>query len=116
METTVQEIIYQLLALIASGIVGYVGLEVKSYFRAKKDILGYEFDNDRFERIIDNSIDYAEGVSNEYFKIQAKKMAGNDKLDFARKYVNMIEPSKVAELGDRLDSMISRRVVQKYSK
>ena len=112
--TALQEIIYQILALISSGGIGIVGLEIKAYMAKKKAILGYEFDNDRMNRIIDNAIDYAETEGNKYYKIQAKKMAASDKLDAARYYVNKMDADKVAELGDKLDVMIDRSINKKF--
>lgn len=114
MDTALQEIIYQILTLLGSGLVGWIGLEIKAYIKRKKEIMGYEFDNNKFERIIDKAVDYAESKGNEYYKVQAKKMASSDKLDYARGYVNLMDPKKVAELGSTLDKMINRAVVKKY--
>ena len=114
MDTALQELIYQFMAILGSGLIGWIGLEVKSYIAKKKAIMGYEFDNDKMERIINNAVDYAETRGNEYFKVQAKKMASSEKLDTAREYINMVDAKKVQELGNTLDAMISRKVSSKY--
>ena len=112
--TALQEILYQVLTLIASGIIGIVGLEIKSYIAKKKAIMGYEFDNNRINRIIDNAVDYAEIKGNEYLKVQSKKMAASDKLDAARYYVNKMDSRKIQELGSKLDVMIDRSINKKF--
>jgi len=112
--TALQEILYQVMTLIASGVIGIVGLELKAYMAKKKAILGYEFDNNKINRIIDNAVDYAETKGNDYLKVQSKKMAASEKLDAARYYINKMDANKVVELGAKLDMMIDRSINRKF--
>ena len=112
METTTQELIYQVMLIVATGILSFIGAELKSYLAKKKAILGYEFDNTRIERIIDNGVNYAESEAKKYFKIQSEKIAGSDKLDFARTYIDKVDKTIAVKYGTKLNDMIERKVIQ----
>ena len=112
METTTQELIYQIIMMIVTGILTFIGAELKSYLAKKKAILGYEFDNAKVERIIENSVNFAEAKSKKYLKEQSKKIASSKKLDFARTYINKVDKKIAIKYGDKLNDMIERKVIQ----
>ncbi len=112
METTTQEIIYQVIAITISGILGLIGVYVKNFLTTKIDIAKYGFENDRVERIITNAVDYAEQKSREYAKGIARNTASSEKLDLARQYINQIDKNIVTKYGNDLDLMIERKVIQ----
>jgi len=112
METTTQELIYQVMLIVATGILSFIGAELKSYLAKKKAILGYEFDNTRIERIIDNAVNFAEQKGKQYVKIQARKIASSDKLDFARDYIDKVDKNIIGKYGVKIDDMIERKISQ----
>jgi hypothetical protein len=115
MGTTTQELIYQILTLIVSGSLAIISAEVKSYLKKKKEILGYEFDNDRVERILDNAVHFAEAKAKARIKVKAEELSDNEKLIFAKAYINKIDKNVVAKYGSQLDSMIERKVAQRFN-
>jgi len=114
METTTQEIIYQLLALLVSGILAVLGAYVKKLITTKIDIAKYGFENERVERIIDNAISYAEQKGKAIAKKNSVKLAGNKKLEFAKIYINKVDKKIVKKYGLQLEDMIERKVAQKF--
>ena len=114
MENTTQEIIYQLIAVVMSGVIVYVGAYAKELFKTKVVIAKYDFDNDRVERIIDNGVTYAEQYAKSMAKKTAESIASSHKLDVARKYINGVDKSIVTSYGEQLDRMIERKVAQKF--
>jgi hypothetical protein len=114
METTTQELIYQGLTLLISGILAIIGAYVKSLIKTKIDIAKYGFENDRVERIIDNAVNYAEQKAKVAAKGQAAKLAGSDKLHVAREYINRVDKGIITKYATQLDNMIDRKVAQKF--
>lgn len=114
METTTQELIYQVILLLVSGILAILSAYLKKFIQTKIDIEKYGFENERVERIIDNAINFAEQKGKEFAKVQASKIASTDKLDFARKYINGVDKNIVEKYGTQLDDMIARKVAQKF--
>jgi len=112
METTTQELIYQLLILVASGVLATIGAYLKSYIKTKIDVTRYGFENDKLERIITNAVDYAEQKASCYAKKHSASLAGSQKLNYARTYINMVDQNIVKDYGDSLKLMIERRVEQ----
>lgn len=114
MENTTQELIYQLLALIASGILAILGAYLKKLIQTKIDIEKYGFENDRVERIIDNAINFAEQKAKEYAKTQSGQIASNQKLTTAKRYIDKVDKNIIEKFGTQLDDMITRKVAQKF--
>ena len=108
-----QEIVYQLLAAGVSGVIGMVGMYAKAYIETKMKHMDYEFENSRIERILDNAVNYADRVGKEYAEVYAKRVAGDEHLSNARKYINRIDPKLVVKLGNELNVMIERKIEQK---
>lgn len=114
METTTQELIYQVLTLLSSVILAVIGAYVKSLIKTKIDIAKYGFENDRVERIIDNAISFAEQRAKEAIKTDTPRLAGSDKLNVAREYINRVDKDIVVKYATQLDDMITRKVAQKF--
>jgi len=112
METATQELIFQTITIVISLGLTVLGVYVKKLITTKIDVTKYGFENDRIERILDNAINYAEGKAREHAKTGSIKLAGNEKLYAARKYIDKIDPTIVAKYGNQLDDMISRKVIQ----
>ena len=114
METTTQELIYQLMALFISGILAVIGAYAKKLITTKIDIAKYGFENERVERIIDNAVNFAEQKGKEYVKDKAGRIKGSAKLDFAKKYINEVDKNIIKDYGTQIDDMISRKVAQAF--
>jgi len=114
MDTTLQELINQGLILLITAIFAVVGAYLKQLIKTKIDVTKYGFENDRVERILDNSVSYAEQKAKDYSKGQASNIASSKKLDFARKYINTVDRAVVEKYGTELNSMIERKVAQKF--
>jgi len=114
MDTTLQELIYQFMMLIVTAVLTLIGSYIKQYIQTKIDIAKYGFENDRVERIIDNAVHFAEQKAKDFSKVQSKKVAGSEKLDMARDYINMVDNNIIAKYGNQLNSMIERKVAQRF--
>lgn len=114
METTTQELIYQFMVILVSGILAILGAYVKQLIKTKIDVEKYGFENERVERIIDNAVNFAEQKGKEFAKVQTVKIASNEKLDFARKYINGVDKDIIEKYGTQIDDMIARKVAQKF--
>jgi len=113
MDTT-QELINQSIIIGITFIFGVVGAYLKTLIKTKIDVTKYGFENDRVERILDNAVSYAEKKAKDYSKSQSANIASSKKLDFARKYINTVDRSVVEKYGTELNSMIERKVAQKF--
>lgn len=114
MDTTTQELIYQAIMILLSGVLAVIGAYVKKLITTKIDIAKYGFENDRVERIIDNAINFAEQTAREITKDKAHKLAGSEKLKLARKYIDKVDKSIVEKYGTQLDKMVTRKVAQSF--
>lgn len=112
METTTQQIAFQLMMLILSGILAMISAYVKKYLETKVQIAQYGFDNERIERIIGNAVSFAEQKGASHLKQYAEKIAGNEKLDFAKQYIDTVDKSIIEKYGGQLDMMIERKINQ----
>ena len=112
MDTTMQELIFQTMMIIISVGLTAIGVYAKMLITTKIDVTKYGFENERVERILDNAVNYAEGRGKQYAKAKSESLASNKKLDFARQYINQVDPKIVAKYGAQLDDMIGRKVVQ----
>lgn len=106
MDTTTQEIIYQIMALIISGVFVLIGAYIKS--------LKYVKDNERIERIIDNAVSYAEQFGKGYAVDASKELASHEKLAVAKEYINKIDKKIITKYANELELMIDRKVAQKF--
>ena len=114
MENTTQELIYQFLALLISGLLALLGAYIKRLIQTKIDIEKYGFENDRVERIIDNAINFAEQKAKEYAKTQSGKVASSQKLTTAKRYIDKVDKNIIEKYGTQIDDMITRKVAQKF--
>lgn len=114
METTTQELIYQFMMILVSGILTILGAYLKKLITTKIDIAKYGFENERVERIIDNAVNFAEQKGKVYLKENSKAIASSQKLDFARDYINAIDKKIISNYGGQLDGMIERKVAQRF--
>ena len=116
MDTAMQEIMYQTMAVAVSGVVGIVGMYAKAYLKNKMKQMDYEFENSKVERILDNAVNYAEAYGKKMAKGMVVRIDGGDKMAAARRYVNKVDPEVVAKYGGQLESMIDRKVMQRFGK
>lgn len=114
METTTQELIYQVITLVITGVLTVLGAYLKKLIQTKIDVTKYGFENDRVERIIDNAVHYAESYTKEVAKKSAVTLSQSQKLDYARHYINQVDKSIVAKYGEQLDRMIERKSAQAF--
>ncbi len=114
METTTQEFIYQLMALIISGILAVIGAYAKKLITTKIDIAKYGFENDRVERIVDNAVNFAESKGKGFAKDKAKEIASKYKHSTALMYINKVDKDIVEKYSTNIDDMIARKVAQKF--
>ena len=112
METATQELIFQIITIVISLGLTALGVYVKKLITTKIDVTKYGFENDRVERLLDNAINYAEARAIKHAKTQSLKLAGNQKLGLAREYLNKIDPTIIAKYGNKIDDMITRKVIQ----
>jgi len=112
METTTQELIYQIMMILISGILTIVGAYAKKFIQTKIDIEKYGFEKSKVEAIIDNAVNFAEQKGKVYAKDKSVGLAGSAKLDLAREYINKIDKNIVTKYGNELDYMIERKVSQ----
>lgn len=113
MDTATQELIYQLIMVLVTGILGLIGFYAKKLIVTKIDIEKYGFENEKVERIIDNAVFYGEQKAKELAKAQAVKIAGSEKLTIAKGYIDNIDKSIIEKYGAQVDDMIARKVAQK---
>jgi len=114
METTVQELVYQIIVLFLSGVLAVIGGYVKNLIRSRIDFEKYGFERDRVERIIDNAISYAEIKGKEFATSSSKALASTDKHNLALDYINRMDKSIITDYSNELDFMIKRKVAQKF--
>lgn len=112
METATQEIIFQIITIVIGIGLTAISVYLKNLIKTKIDVTKYGFENERIERLLDNAIMYAEGKAREQAKSGAMKLAGNEKLGIARKYLNNIDPEVISRYGGQIDDMLSRKVEQ----
>ncbi len=114
MDTTLQELINQVLILIITAIFAIIGAYLKQLIKTKIDVTKYGFENERVERILDNAVSYAEQKAKDYTKSQSANIASSKKLDFARQYINTVDRKVVQKYGNELNQMLERKVAQKF--
>jgi hypothetical protein len=113
MDTATQELIYQLIGILITGIFGVIGFYAKKLITTNIDIAKYGFENEKVERIVENAVYYGEQKAKEFAKAQAVKIAGSEKLTIAKGYINNIDKSIIEKYGTQIDDMVARKVAQK---
>ena len=78
----------------------------KKYLAELSKTTGYNFYNERVERILDNAVHFAEEKAKHYADEKISKK------DMAIKYIEYISPDIIAKEGDKLEMMIDRKVAQ----
>jgi len=116
METAVQELVYQLVALIVSGVVGMVGLYAKAYIKNKMEKMDYEFENSKVERLLDNAVHYAEAWGKTRAREYSNSVTGSDKMSVAVEYINKVDKDVITKYGNELELMLDRKVTQVLNK
>lgn len=108
--TSFQELIFSILSLVTTSVISLIGY----YIKTKIDISKYGFDNDKFERIIDNGISYANKVSASHIKRKSVELSGHKKLGIAKKYINnYITTKDIKKYKLKIEDMIERKLIQK---
>lgn len=108
--SSTKELIYQLLALVITLIVGYVGNLIRDFLKTNKYAIEYNLYNEKTERILANGIAYAEAKAKDGIRDNISKR------DIAMRYIDKIDPSIIAKHGNNLELMIDRKVEQMYQK
>lgn len=111
METATQELINQVLTLIIAGVFGLFGVYLQRGIK-KLGLEKYGLENDRVERILENGINFAEQKAKTFAKEQSIKLAGSEKLDLARTYINKVDKDIIKKYGKQLDDMVERKLNQ----
>jgi len=101
-----QELLYQLVALIISGLMTVLSVYLKKFLQTNKYAVEYNLYNEKTERVLENAVMYAEEKAKSYAKGQVKKR------DLAVKYIDSISPDIIAKEGKKLEFMLDRKVSQ----
>lgn len=115
METATQEIIYQLIGIVGTVLMALLSVAAKKLID-KFNLEKYGLEIKDLEEVVGNAVDYAENYGKQQAKKYSKKIASKDKLDLAREYINKVDTKTVKKYGDKLDTIIERKVSQKFSK
>jgi len=114
MQTTTQEIIYQVLMILVSvSIVGVAGY-VRKYINTKVKLEEYGLSKEKLNTLLNEAVLFAEQKGKEYAKQNAEMMAGDIKMDYAKAYINRVDKSIVRDLGQNLDYMITSKVAETF--
>jgi len=105
-DTSTQQLVYQLASLVISGFFTVVGIYLKKWLSASAVAKEYGLYNDKVERVLENAIHYAEECT---INVTGKAIS---KKEMSLKYIEMISPDIIAKEGDKLDYMIDRKVKQ----
>ena len=114
METTTQEIIYQVIVIVV-GLAGTVVLAgIKKYLGTKEQWAKYGFNKEQVDDILTQAVLYAEQKGKEYAKNNSHFLAGKIKLGIARDYINRVDKGVVTEYGKELDDLLTAKVAELY--
>ncbi len=100
METGLQELIFQGLLLV----IGVVFTTIKLYL--DNTVIA----NDKLKSLLNDAVRYAEQESLSIAKTQARKVAGSEKMNMARDYINKMSPATIKEFGNELNAMLTMKV------
>ena len=114
METTTQEIIYQVIVLGISFIGSLVLYGIKNYVITKEEWAKYGFEKEQIDDLLTKAVLFAEQKGKEYAKNNAKYLAGSDKLRIAKQYINRIDKGVVTSYAGELDDLLTTKVAEMY--
>ena len=100
METGLQELIFQGLLLV----IGVVFTTIKLYLD------NLVIADDRLKKLLNDAVQYAEQESLSIAKTQARSLAGSEKMDLARDYINKMSPATIKQYGNDLNDMLTMKV------
>lgn len=96
-------LIGELIFVIFAGVIAGLAFALKT-------MLAKKIDNELFEKIMIDGVNYAEQMSKELLKNGAEKIDGSDKLEFAKKYISRVDPELFLEHKDDIESLIKAKV------
>lgn len=116
MDLDLSGMIADIAILIITGVIGFIGNEIKAWLRNSKLNQEYSFYNDKVERVLENAIRYAENM----VRVSAGKAVpgydpGATKMDIAKNYIR-VQASDVYEKEGNIESLIERKVSQIFPK
>jgi len=114
MDTTFQEIIYQVISLVALAVITYVGTYLKRLIAVKIDSEKYSYEKSKLNQILADAVLYAEQASKEYAKDVGVAMSGDEKLNTAKKYINMVDRGTVVKYSKDLNDLIKKEVAVQF--
>lgn len=106
MQNGTQELIYQFMAILISGLITVVSVYLKKFLKTNEYISEYNLYNEKTERVLENAVLYAEEKAKGYAKGEISKR------NFAMAYIDNIAPDVIAREGIKLEMMIDRKVGQ----
>jgi len=119
MDNAFQEALYQLLMLVLTVSITVITAYLKRYLQTNIDVTKFGYTNEEVDNIISKAVIYAEQKGKEYIKNSVKendkKLSGNDKYNYAVKYINKIDPSIIEKYGDKLSMLITAKVGEKFN-
>ena len=114
MDTTLQEIIYQALAVVLTIGVAVLTYGIKRYLGTKEQWEKYGLNKERIDSLLTEAVMFAEQRGKEYAKKTSKKLAGSKKLNIARMYIDNIDKDLVTKYANKLDIMITTKVAELF--
>ncbi len=106
METTTNQLVFELSSLIITGIFGIIGYYAKRFLTTNEFIKKYNLDNEMTERILANALAHAE------VKAKAATESEINKLHLAVSYIEKVAPEVISKQGDKLELMLERKLYQ----
>lgn len=110
MDTTTNQLIFEVASLVIVAILGIVSFYIKRFLTTNEFVKKYNLYNEKTERVLANAIAYAEA--------KAKTVTANElnKRDYAISYIEKISPDIIAKEGDKLELMLERKIEQLSTK
>jgi len=103
METTTQEVIYQIIVVVLGGLSSVVLIGIKQYIKDKE-----------IQNLLTRAVMYAEQKGKVYAKENAKFLSGKIKLKYAKDFINQIDPKTAKALGDQIEPLIEAKVAETF--
>lgn len=100
METALQELIFQGLLLL----IGVVFTTMKLYLDETVIADG------KLRTLLTEAVQYAEQEARAIAKVQSRVVAGSEKMDLARDYINKMSPATIKQFGNELNTMLTMKV------
>ncbi len=95
-----ENLVFQILVVVIGSAIAAIKFYNDKYTR----------DDSKLNSIVNDAINYAEQLGREEAKKASKKLAGSEKLAFAVKYIDMIDPNIIKKYGDNLTKIITSKV------